>query len=311
MGAEAPAPVRGVLGLAGVTGAAALPGDRLLLVTGEPNGVHLLLNASASLGKSPVTPGAGEGLQEALKGKVSLEDLKDTAWDGHDSVYCVTSHGRTPGGDSPAERYRLARLRFDPTGRLLEARQSDALLKAVVEGVPFLADSIRRTPARTGLNVEGLAWSPEGHLLVGLRSPTITESTPRPHGGQEDAVMLRVRNPERLFLSPVEAADLADVVKLDLRGQGIRGMAYDPARKGWWLLSGLSAAPNHPVTSPWGLWFWDGRGAPASITVPGETGLQAPEAVCRLDLPEGPRLLLLEGGKPASRFALLPVPEGR
>ena len=102
----------------------------------------------------------------------------------------------------------------------------------MVNDVPFLADAVRRTPAKAGLNIEGLAWTPEGHLLVGLRAPTVTESEPRPHGGQEDAVVLRLKNPEALFAEPRQPAQLGEVVKLDLRGQGIRGMCGDPDRKG-------------------------------------------------------------------------------
>src|SRR6185369_7441331 len=132
--------------------------------------------------------------------------------------------------------------------------------------------------------------------LVGLRAPTVTESEPRPHGGQEDAVVLRIRNPGELFDWPLQPARLGDVVKLDLRGQGIRGMCWDPAAKGCWLLAGLSAAPNHPVKSPWALWFWNGKGAPRPVPVPSGVTLEAPEAVCVLMI-EGRRwLLLVEAG---------------
>jgi hypothetical protein len=144
-------------------------------------------------------------------------------------------------------------------------------------------------------------------LLIGLRAPTITESTPRPHGGQEDAVVLRLRNPDAVFAG--RRAELGDTVKLDLKGQGIRGMAWDPDRKGVWLLSGLSAEPTHPVASDWGLWFWDEKAAPRAVPVPADFPLKQPEGVCLLPARDGEsRLLLLEPGSPDSRWSLLPIP---
>jgi hypothetical protein len=300
--------IRGQIDLPETSGAAFLPGDRLLLVTDEGNGVVLIKKAVSRLRSGRIALEEGELLTPALKGKVDLDDLEDAAPDGAGGVYLLASHGRTRHGDSPEARYRLARLRFDPGGRLLEAHQSDALLQALVNEVPFLADSIRRTPARAGLNIEGLGWAPEGHLLVGLRSPTVTESEKRLHEGQEDAVIVRIKNPEAIFEDPPQAAALGDVVKLDLRGQGIRGMCCDPGRKGCWLISGLSADPNHPVKSPWLLWFWDGTNPPQEARLPGPVDLETPEAVCPLDLDGRPYLLLIEDGKPASRYVLTPAP---
>lgn len=304
--AAAAAPVRGAFTLPHVSGAAPLRDGRLALVAHGPNGVFILPGAPAT---GRVTVGAAESLAGALKGqKTSLDDLEDAAWDGVDTLFVAGSHARDPLGDSPEARYRLGRLRFDATGKLLEAGHSDALLQAIQTEVPFLADSIRRTPARSGLNVEGLAFTPEGHLLVGLRAPTITESTPRPHGGQEDAVVLRIKNADGLFEKPQQPALMGDTVKLDLRGQGIRGMAYDPTRKGIWILSGLSAEPTHAVTGPWALWFWDEKGAPKEVILPDDLQLKNPEAVCPLQVDGRPHLLLIEDGAKESPFALIPTP---
>lgn len=298
---------KGEIAPARVSGAALTRDGRLALVSGEKNGLYILDDAPGKLLRGGAVP-APRSLGPDLGGKVELEDLEDAAWDGRGDLFLATSHARTPRGDTPESRYRLARLHFDATGRLLEARQSDALLQAIQTEVPFLADSIRRTPARAGLNIEGLALTPEGELLVGLRSPTITESTPRPHGGQEDAVILRIKNPDALFDDPPQPALLGETVKLDLRGQGIRGMAYDPVRKGVWLLSGLSAEPTHPVRAPWGLWFWTGAGPARPAPAPEDTGLVNPEAVCPLSVDGKPHLLLVEDGEKSSRFALIRTP---
>ncbi|HEU4754448.1 MAG TPA: DUF3616 domain-containing protein [Armatimonadota bacterium] len=302
--------IKGAIEVAGVTGAVMLSGDRLLLTSADENGVFTVQQAVSRLRGGRVGREAVEAQAPALQGKVKLQDLQDAAWDGTGDAFVVTSHARTPRGDSPEERYRLAQLHFDATGKLIEAAQTDALLQALVNEVPFLADSIRRTPARAGLNIEGLAWDPAGQLLVGMRAPTVTESAARPHGGQEDAVVVRVKNPDALFVGAGQAALLGDTVKLDLHGQGIRGMCYDPERKAYWILSGLSVLPNHPVKSPWGLWLWDGRVAAREAAVPPGLELEEPDAICRVEVDGKARLLLVEAGKPASRYALILPPDG-
>ncbi|MFN3651794.1 MAG: DUF3616 domain-containing protein [Armatimonadota bacterium] len=281
----------------------------LLLVADEGNGVFLFRDAAKRLQSGSVKPKEDERLRLLMEKQVDLEDLEDAAWDERGSAFLITSHARSKRGDSPEQRYRLARLRFDATGLLLKAEETDALFQAIVNELPFLADAVRRPPARSGLNIEGLAWSPEGHLLIGLRAPTITESVEREHGGQEDAVVLRLTNPHALFEEQGARALLADTVKLDLRGQGIRGMCLDPSREFCWLISGLSADPTHDVQAPWGLWRWDMKGAAVPASVPKEVDLETPETVAALEVDGKPHLLLIDDEKDACRYALFPVPE--
>jgi hypothetical protein len=302
---------QGSITMAEVSGAAALPGGSLLLVSDERLDVALVPDAAARLQSGSVKLGPGESLEPLLKGKVELDDLEDAAFDGQSDVFLITSHSRTRLDETPESRYRLARLHFDATGKLIEARQSDALLKVIQTEVPFLADSIRRPPAKAGFNIEGLASTPEGHLLVGLRAPTITESTKRADGGQEDAVLFAIRNPHALFQSPPAAASLGEVVKIDLDGQGVRGMCYDPDRRAFWLLAGLSVDPNHPVRSPWALWLWDRKSEPVRARLPEGINLEQPESVCRIDVSGKPHLLLIGDGAPESRYALVPADEVR
>lgn len=298
--------VRGEIELPDVSGAAALPGGRLLLTSSEGTSV-LIPDAANRLAAGRILVAPGERLDDSLRGRAEVADPEDAAGDANGHAYLVGSHARTALGDAPDARYRIARVKLDPGGKVLEALHSGGFLEALLRDLPFLADAIRRPPARAGLNIEGLACSPEGELVIGLRAPTITESARREHGGQEDAVVVRVVNPDALFVAPPQPASLAEVVKLDLRGQGIRGMCFDPVLKAYWLVSGLSVEPTHPVRGPWGLWLWDGRGAPRSVPVPG-SALEQPTAVCRITTPAGDRLLLVEAGTPASPYLMLPVP---
>ncbi len=301
--------VRALLGeieLGEVSGAAVVRNGELVILADEGSTLYRLPEPGKTLLAGKI--GAREMVpwKDFSEARLSLDDLEDAAFDGVGMLYLITSHSRTRRGDGPPERYRLAGLRVDATGRLLEARQTDALLKGIVSQIPFLADAIRRTPARTGLNIEGLAWQPEQGLLVGLRAPTITESTPRPHGAQEDAVVLRLANPEACLggAEPI----FGDTSKIDLQGQGIRGMVWDVKKGGCWILSGLSADPGHPVRSPWGLWFWKGSGAPIRIEVPKSLDLSQPEAIVRVETEKGPRLLIVDDSGKRSPYALLPIP---
>lgn len=302
--------IRGEIAQPELTGAVMLRENRLLLTGSHGRQMFLLEGGPARLARGSVKLGLPDFLSGKLDGQIDVDDLEDVTWDGAGSAYAIASHARTPDGDTPETRYRLARLRLDTAGKLLDARHSDGLLLAIQNSVPFLADAMRRPPARAGLNIAGLAWdSRTGELVLGLRSPTVTESRPRPHGGQEDAVVLRIQNVDALFAGAPQAAKLASVVKIDLRGEGIHGMCYDPDRKGFWLVSGLSVAVGHPVQAPWALWFWDGTGEPREASLPGGTGLEHPSAVCRMEIDGNPRLLLVEGGANASRYAIIPVPE--
>lgn len=301
---------RGEIAQPELTGAVMLRDNRLLLTASHGRQVFLLNDGPARFAGGNVKLGLSDFLSGKLDGQINVDDLQDVTWDGTGNAYAIASHARTPDGDTPETHYRLVRLRFDATGKLLDARHSDGLLLAIQNGIPFLADAMRRPPARAGLNIAGLAWDPRtNELVVGLRSPTVTESRPRPHGGQEDAVVLRIQNVDALFTGTPQAARLAPIVKVDLRGEGIHGMCYDPDRKGFWLVSGLSVAVGHPVQAPWALWFWDGAGEPREASLPTGVDLEHPSAVCRVEVDGKPRLLLLEGGTARSRYTVIPAPE--
>src|SRR5262249_7393659 len=96
------------------------------------------------------------------------------------------------------------------------------------------------------------------------------------------------------------------------RGGGIRGMGYDAARRGCWVISGLS--PHlHGVRNDWKLWFWNLNDPPREAKLD-DIQLTNPEAVCPLQLDGKPRLLLIEDLGQSHGFTpyvVLPVPELR
>lgn len=302
------APVSGRIAWPSVEGAAALPHDRLVLISASAPPMvldnatqRLSAAAGALLDPDPAERDAAAARAHSIGG-----DLRSAAWSG-EVLYLVGSHARTPTGEAPSARYRVTSLTPAELDESAPGRAGEHLLTAIQQELPFLADALRHPPARAGLAIEAAAWSPEGNLLLGLRSPTVTESIPRPRGAQEDAVILRWLNPEVLRQGDAVPARLAPVVKLDLHGQGLRDMVYDVELRGWWLLSGLAATPGHPVSAPWHLWWWDGVESPERIGLSGVT-LTAPGALTLLPT-RPPSLLLLEGAPSESRFLLVPRPE--
>lgn len=300
-------PVRGTLRAPSVSGAAALPGGRLLLTTSGPDVAWLLDDAPRRLVGGSLDVKA-EARIAGLTEKNGLEDVEGAAWDGARAVYLLGSHAREPRGEPPPARYRMGRLTLDADGRVTGWKSTEALGTALFERYPFLADAARRTPAKAGVNLEGMSWGPEGHLYLGFRAPTVT--TFREQGGNEDAVVLALKNPATLFADPPEPPMLDEPVIWNLEGQGIRDMVWDDERKQLWVLAGLSVEPNHPVRSPWALWRWDGKVAPQRVPLPAAEveRLADPSALALVTTPEGVRLLIVDRAREAAPYLLLERP---
>jgi hypothetical protein len=304
---------RGTVFFPEISGIDYLPdGDRLLLVSDE-HGLRFVDDAVAQLRRGTVTPRATGHLGKSVE-DCPLEDCEDAVFDGGHFLYVVTSHSLNRRGKQDKSRFRLGRLEVGPGGGdLFNVRHSGALWKTIRSKLPPLEEAASRTPAQAGLNIEGLALAPDGALLVGLRSPTVTRTDRRESKLQEDAIVLRIKAVECLFDAAdddeqtIDLLDAPDDHKdakpfggkatlLDLGAQGIRGLCYDRDRDGgaYWILSGLSVDPNHDVHNPWGLWLWDGSGQPRRVHPPADLGLTSPEAMCLVPVDGRPHLLIVD-----------------
>jgi hypothetical protein len=298
MAHQSPCPGDGVIlgeiQLPEVSGAAFLPGDRLLVVLDEGDTVFLLEQAAQRLLHGPV---AQADFREIPVGR-EVDDLEDVAWTGSD-VVLVTSHSRSRRGKSPAKRSVIVRL---PLGA--EGFGPAAVFSLGIP--PELQAATERTPAQAGFNIEGAAWSAEGRLLLGLRSPTRTSD--REDKPNEDAVLLEIKD---LSTPTLKAVALSPA--LNLQGGGIRGMSYDPEKRGHWIVAGLSPDPPDGIVEQalWTLWFRreDGTLTREELPAAVSNGLADVEAVTRgaLGEPQRPYLLLVEDGPKVSRYALVPV----
>ncbi|VUD47801.1 hypothetical protein TDB9533_01100 [Thalassocella blandensis] len=131
-----------------------------------------------------------------------------------------------------------------------------------------------------GLNVEGLSVTDvPGQLMVGLRSPLYDKNFGDKVFGKNisldrgKAILVNVTDP---FSKRMKS----DVITLDLDGQGVRGMEYIPALKGYVIIGGSVEKGNN-----FSLWFY--RPAPYLLE---KISLQDFDHLCRpesiLSIPE-------------------------
>ncbi|HEY0489916.1 MAG TPA: DUF3616 domain-containing protein [Telluria sp.] len=152
-------------------------------------------------------------------------DLEGAATIG-ERIYWISSHGRNGKGEEQERRYRFFATEaltrepwVRPVGKPYTRMLDD--LVAADELKPYkLAEAASRAPKLDGgFNIEGLAATPDGDLLIGLRNPAPTGK----------ALVVHLRNPADVVEG--EKAQFGQVAELDLGGRAIRsielvGLAY-------------------------------------------------------------------------------------
>jgi hypothetical protein len=149
-------------------------------------------------------------------------------------IYWITSHGCNASGEQQPSRQRF----FATTGRVTNGvidvrpvgRPYAGLLDVLSRDPRYqafdLAPAARRMPKMPGaLNIEGLAATPDGHLLIGFRNPI-------PNGR---ALLAPLLNPAEV-IDAGKPARFGDPVLLDLGGLGIRSMEFRNDR--YWIVAG-------------------------------------------------------------------------
>ena len=162
-------------------------------------------------------------------GSLPLKDFLDTAkesdLEGAATIagvtYWIASHGRNTDGEFRKDRHRLFATEIVPGATpptLRTVGQDDRHLLEDLKNAPALKPyaieeaSQRAAEAPGGLNIEGLAATPQGHLLIGFRNPI-------PAGG---ALVVPIENPRELLSR--KPAKLGKPIELPLDGRGIRSI---------------------------------------------------------------------------------------
>ncbi|HYG22928.1 MAG TPA: DUF3616 domain-containing protein [Verrucomicrobiae bacterium] len=137
-------------------------------------------------------------------------------------VFWITSHGRNKDGKYRGSRYRFFATDIDlnqpkllvPRGEPYKDLLRDLLAHKPLEKFGLSAASRLAPKAPGGLNIEGLVATPDGHLLIGFRSPV-------PNG---QALIVPLLNPDQMIQGT--AAKLGTPIQLKLNGLGIRSMDF-------------------------------------------------------------------------------------
>lgn len=216
------------------------------------------------------TPGDPEIVKISdLPGLKKKADLEGAARIG-DAIYWIGSHSRKNNGEEDLDRHRLFAISVKAESHALEAVGQPYL--TLIEDLdkdgryaPFhLKDAAKLPPiAPGGLNIEGLAATPEGALLIGFRNPI----------SKKKALIATLKNPREVLAGAKPS--FGAPIRLKLKGLGIRSLEYWPAAKAYVIIAGSSEDGG-----TFQAYQWSGKagGKPKSIKN-ADLGTLVPEAV--------------------------------
>ena len=228
-------------GMCDASAAAALDADHFVVANDERNQLKIYLRGQAD----PVEVLDLSGFLGTAADKES--DLEGAATIGR-RIYWISSHGRNKKGKVQERRQRFFATEAGADGRLQPVGTPyTRLLQDMIDAPQLqqyeLAHSASLSPEEPGaFNIEGLAATLAGGLLIGLRNPA-------PRGM---ALVIPLLNPGQVVQG--HAAQFGDAIELDLGGLAIRsmelvGLAYmivagPPADHGEFALYRWSGEPT-------------------------------------------------------------------
>jgi hypothetical protein len=225
-------------------------------------------------------------LSKFLKTRAKEEsDIEGAAKIGS-RIYWITSHGRDSRGKAFLNRHRFFATELVPgrpptlkpvgepyTGLLRDIRDADGL-----KSYKLGKAAHRAAEADGGFNIEGLAATPDGGLLIGFRNPV-------PQGR---ALLVPLRNPAEVING--QRARLSPPIELDLGQRGIRSIELVGS-------SYLIAAGPPADQGSFALFRWSGQPGAAATPVAGvERSDLRPEALFAIPQTATVQLLSDDGG---------------
>jgi pSer/pThr/pTyr-binding forkhead associated (FHA) protein len=192
--------------------------------------------------------GVQDGPVKAIPLGVSIENPEGITQFG--KQYIIIGSLSTPESN---DKGGLATFNFDPaTQTVSKAMVLTGMRKFLFDNVPELKAWADKASLDGGLNVEGLAYDPDPQhprMLLGLRGPVLN--------GRALVVPIRRRDREAPFAVENLELDEPNAIQLNLDGQAIRGMVFDPRLRAFLIISG---APETQEKTTFTLWEWNGDG---------------------------------------------------
>jgi hypothetical protein len=267
-------------GMSDASAAVAVDGNRVLVASDEDNTLRLYRLDARGL---PAQQFPWDVHLKLTDREHPEGDIEAVARAG-DRLYWIASHGRNKNGKWRANRHRFfaTDIEAGPTGvvlrpvgtpcadlmrQMLRDPKLGGLGLAEAVGIDT-AENAALAPKRGGVNIEGLAATPDGKtLLIGFRNPCPNRKALIVPLLNADAVLERQAAPE-----------FGEPILLDLDGLGVRDMTYS-ARLGAYL---IVAGPSDE-TPRFRLFTWSGEAAaaPVAMEATGELDVLrlSPEAV--------------------------------
>lgn len=175
-----------------------------------------------------------------------VTDLEAAARIG-DTIFWLTSHSFNKDGEDKTKRKLLFATSVGDDPSLTDAGTVFRDLRATIASIL----GIDEATLAASLNIEGLAATPDGKLLVGLRAPLTEDGRAR---------VVRIDNPFALVGLPAPAAGVAPdsispVSALKLGGRGIRSIELVGTGEHRFL---IVAGPVQDHAAESQLYWWDG-----------------------------------------------------
>ncbi len=196
----------------------------------------------------------------------ALEDLEGLTVNSDGWLYAVTSHSRNIDGKRRDGREQLARFRLRD-GQISDFEVVRNLRKRITKRHDLLKDSAkwRDVKGDEGFNIEAMTFDASGQkLLIGFRGPL----------DGDDAVIVTLDNPERIFSAGEKPEISQQLIRLDLDGGGIRAMCYDPSLEAYLIIA-------RKQDKRFKLWRWDGDpdSKPVRVKIVGSKNLRQAEGI--------------------------------
>lgn len=259
--------------------AVALDGEHFVVGNDENNTLHVYRRGQAQ------AVGA-LNLSKFLDTRTDREaDIEGAASIGT-RTYWITSHARDSSGKVRQDRHRFFATEVLPgqppslrsVGKPYMQLLRDIGVAAALKPYSLNDASRLAAEAEGGLNIEGLAATPDGKLLIGLRSPL----------AHQRALVIPLENPAELIEG--KRAKFGTPIELDLDRRGIRSMAL--IGSGYLIVAGPTADRGS-----FALYRWSGRAGEAATPVAGvDLGNLRPEAAFAISQTGQVQLLSDDGG---------------
>lgn len=269
-------------GMCDASAAAALDAERFVVADDEDN----ILRVYSRAGGPPLfSYDLSSFLGNQGKKKPKEADLEAAAQIG-EYTFWITSHGRNSKGKDKPERQRLFATEAALSGDTVEIKGVGQPYSGLLDDLlahPALApyelqNAAKLAPkAAGGLNIEGLASTPDGQLLIGFRNPI-------PQG---KALIVPLLNPIEVVHG--KKPKLGVPQQLDLQGLGIRGIDYCEGR---YLI--IAGAPAEGGASR--LFEWSGQGEAALLPGVSLEGMNPEGIAFHTENGKGRYLLLSDDG---------------